>query len=201
VDKDPEHLLVLAKAGERAALGQLLQHYRNYLKLLARVGIDRRLQNKVDPSDVVQETFLEAHRDFPNFRGVGEPELAAWLRQILAHNLANIVRKYAGTQARDVRLEQQLQAELDRSSQGWHPGLVARSSSPSDKAVRREQMVLIANALAQLSPDYREVLVLRHLHGLSFPDVAERMGRTVTAVTKLWVRALGRLKGVLEVET
>jgi RNA polymerase sigma-70 factor (ECF subfamily) len=78
---------------------------------------------------------------------------------------------------------------------------VAPSSSPSHQAARREQMVLIANALAHLSPDYREVLILRHLHGLSFPDVAERMGRTVTAVTKLWVRALGRLKGVLEVET
>jgi RNA polymerase sigma-70 factor (ECF subfamily) len=197
VDHDLERLLILAKAGEGSALGELLQRYDNYLKVLARVGIDQRLQGKVDPSDLVQETYLEAHRDFANFRGSGEPELAAWLRQILAHNLANAVRHFAGTQARDVRLEQQLQADLDRSSQAWDPGLVARSSSPSHQAARREQMVLIADALARLSPDYREVLILRHLQGLTFPEVARRMERSLTAINKLWVRALDRLKEVL----
>jgi RNA polymerase sigma-70 factor (ECF subfamily) len=194
---DPEQLLILARAGESRARGELLELYRNYLKLLARVEIDRRLQGKVDPSDVVQETFLEAHRDFARFRGTTEPELAAWLRQMLAHNLADVVRRYLGTRRRNVRLERELQDELERSSQAWDPGLVARNSSPSDRAVRREQMVEIANALAQLPPDYREVLILRHLEGLSFPEVAQRMQRTLTAINKLWVRALGRLRHVL----
>jgi RNA polymerase sigma-70 factor, ECF subfamily len=199
MDTDPERLLILARAGEQSALGELLESYRNYLKLLARLGIDRRLQGKVDPSDVVQETFLEAHRDFGRFRGGSEPELAAWLRQVLAHNLANVVRHYRGAQRRDVRLERELQDELDRSSQAWDPGLVARHSSPSDGAGRREQMVLIADALARLPADYRDVLILRHLEGLSFPEVARRMDRTLTAVNKLWVRALGRLRHVLGV--
>jgi RNA polymerase sigma-70 factor (ECF subfamily) len=190
----PEQLLTLARAGQGAALGALLERFRNYLTLLARLQIDRRLQGKVDPSDVVQETFLEAHRDFARFRGSSEAEVAAWLRQVLAHNLANVVRHYRGTQRRDVRLERQLQDELDQSSRMWDPGLVAKYSSPSHEAARREQMVLVADALAQLPPDYREVLILRHLEGLTFPEVAGRMGRTLTAVNKLWVRALGRLR-------
>jgi RNA polymerase sigma-70 factor (ECF subfamily) len=193
----PEQLLSLARTGQGAALGALLERFRNYLTLLARLQIDRRLQGKVDPSDVVQETFLEAHRDFARFRGSSEAELAAWLRQVLAHNLANVLRHYRGTQRRDVRLERQLQVELDQSSRVWDPGLVAQLSSPSQEAARREQMVLVADALAQLPPDYREVLVLRHLEGLTFPEVAGRMGRTLTAVNKLWVRALGRLRQLL----
>src|SRR5579871_47824 len=193
----PEPLLSLARAGQGAARGALLERFRNYLTLLARLQIDRRLQGKVDPSDVVQETFLEAHRDFARFRGSSETELAAWLRQILAHNFANVLRHYRGTQRRDVRLERQLQAELNQSSRVWDPGLVAQLSSPSHEAARRERMVLVADALAQLPPDYREVLVLRHLEGLTFPEVAGRMGRTLTAVNKLWVRALGRLRQLL----
>jgi RNA polymerase sigma-70 factor (ECF subfamily) len=188
----------LAQAGERSALGELLELYRNYLRLLARLGIDRRLQGKVDPSDVVQESFLEAQRDFAQFRGSSERELTAWLRQVLAHNLANVVRHYQSTR-RDVRLERELQAELDRSSQSCDPGLIATCSSQSDRASRREQMVLVADALARLPPDYREVLILRHLEGLTFPEVACRMERTLTAVNKLWVRALGRLRDVLGV--
>jgi RNA polymerase sigma-70 factor (ECF subfamily) len=190
----PEQLLTLARAGQGSALGALLERFRNYLTLLARLEIDRRLQGKVDPSDVVQQTFLEAFRDFARFHGNSEAELAAWLRQVLAHNLANVVRHYRGTQRRDVRLERQLQAELDETSQVWDPGLVAKYSSPSHEAARREQMVLVADALAQLPPDHRDVLILRHLEGLTFPEVADRMGRTLTAVNKLWVRALGRLR-------
>ena len=114
---DPEQLLPLAHAGEGAALGQLLEQCRNYLGMLARLHIGRRLQGKVDASDVVQEAFLEAHRDFGQFRGRTERELAAWLRQILATNLANLVQRYCGTRRRDVRLERALADEKDPSSQ------------------------------------------------------------------------------------
>jgi RNA polymerase sigma-70 factor (ECF subfamily) len=191
---DPEQLLGAARAGDRSALGQLLELYRNYLATLARLQIGRRLQGKVAASDLVQETFLEAHRDFAQFRGTKEAELASWLRQILATNLANQVQRYCGTQGRDVRLERQLARELDQSSQILDQGLVAPASSPSHQAVRREQAVLLADSLGRLPPDYREVLVLRHLEGLSFPEVARRMERTVEGVKKLWARALDRLR-------
>jgi RNA polymerase sigma-70 factor (ECF subfamily) len=195
----PEQLLQQARAGEGPALGELLERYRNYLKLLARLQINRRLQGKVEPSDLVQETFLEAHRNFGQFQGRTEAELARWLRQILAHNLANVVRHYHGTRRRDVPLERELAVELDQSSRVFDPGLVARRGSPSQQAADREQMVLVADALSRLPEDYREVLVLRHLEGLSFPEVAQRMGRSVKSVDHLWVRALGRLRRVLGV--
>src|SRR5437016_4688934 len=102
---NPEQLLQEAQAGNLATLGQLLELYRNYLGLLARLEIGRRLQGKVDASDVVQETFLEAHRNFARFRGTAEAQFVHWLRGILAANLANLVRRYLGTQGRDVRLE------------------------------------------------------------------------------------------------
>jgi RNA polymerase sigma-70 factor (ECF subfamily) len=115
-DADPEQLLRLARAGDGQALGQLLELYRNYLLLLARTEIGRRLQGKVDAADLAQETFLAAHRDFAQFRGTTEAELVSWLRRILAANLVDLIRRYCGARRRDVRLERQLADELDQSS-------------------------------------------------------------------------------------
>jgi RNA polymerase sigma-70 factor (ECF subfamily) len=195
---DPEELLGQALAGGTAALGALLELYRGYLTLLARVQVGRRLRSKVDASDVVQETFLAAHRHFAQFRGGTEAEFAAWLRQILASQLAGLVRRYCATQRRDVHLECQLADELNASSRCLDGALVAAQSSPSQRAVRREQSVRLADALAGLPDSYREVLVLRHLEGLTFPEVARRMGRTLDSVAKLWPRALARLREALE---
>jgi RNA polymerase sigma-70 factor (ECF subfamily) len=194
---DPELLLRQARAHDGAALGRLLELYRGYLALLARLQIGRRLQGKVDAADLVQDTFLEAHRHFGLFQGSTEAELVSWLRQILVGQLARLVRRYYGTQRRDVRLERELAAELEQSSRVLDRGLVAPSSSPSDRAARREQAVLLAAALERLPEDYREVLILRHLEALSFPEVARRMGRTLESVKKLWARALPRLRGGL----
>src|SRR6266542_4389869 len=107
---EPTHdqLLRRAKEGDSPALGRLLESYRTYLIVLARVQIGRRLQGKVDASDVAQEAFLGAYRDFPQFRGTTEKELLGWLRGILASLLANLVRHYQGTKSRNVRLERQL---------------------------------------------------------------------------------------------
>jgi RNA polymerase sigma-70 factor, ECF subfamily len=193
-DPDPEQLLRLARSGNGASLGRLLERYRNYLALLARLQIGKRLQGKIGPSDLVQETFLEAHRDFPQFRGGSETEFANWLRQILAMNLANLVRHYYGTQRRNVRLERELAVDLDRSSRVLDRGLVAAQSSPSQQAARREQAVLLADALDRLPKDYREVIILRHLEGLTFPEVARRLDRTLDSVEKLWARGLARLR-------
>jgi RNA polymerase sigma-70 factor (ECF subfamily) len=191
---EPEELLRRARTGNADALGQLLELYRNYLDLLARIQIGRRLRQKVDASDLVQETFLKAHRDFAKFRGQGEAEWVGWLRQILALNLAHLVRRYCGTRRRDVRLELALVDELAQSSHVLDQALVAPQSSPSDQAVRREQAVLLADALGNLPPDYREVIILSHLEGLSFPEVASRMGRSINSVKNLWARALARLR-------
>jgi RNA polymerase sigma-70 factor (ECF subfamily) len=191
---NPEQLIEQARLDPDSARGSLLDLYRNYLRLLARIEIGRRLQGKVDASDLVQETFLEAHRHFPLFQGTTEPQLVSWLRQILATQIAHLVRHYLGTQGRDVRLERELVVGLDNSSRLLAPDLMAPVSSPSEQAARREQSVLLADALARLPDDYREVIVLRHLEGLRFPEIADRMGRSVDSVQKLWLRGLARLR-------
>jgi RNA polymerase sigma-70 factor (ECF subfamily) len=197
IDSDTQQLLLRAKAGDAVALGRLLELYRAYLVVLARVQIGRRLQGKVDASDLVQEAFLGACRDFPQFRGATEREFTSWLRQILASLLANLVRHYQGTQGRDVRLERQLAVELEQSSQALDRGLVAAQSTPSQQAMRREESVLLAEALGRLPPEWRELLILRHLEGLSFPEIARRMGRTVDSLKKQWPRALASLRRLL----
>jgi RNA polymerase sigma-70 factor (ECF subfamily) len=195
--QDPGELLEQARTPDGVAFGQLLELYRSYLTLLARLKLGRRLRSKTDSADLVQETFMEAHRHFAAFQGRTEAEFVSWLRQILAARLAKLARRYVGTQGRDIRLERALTVELDQSSQLLERGLAARESSPSQQAARREQAVLLAEALDQIPPAYREVLILRHLEGLSFSDVACRMGRTQSSVKKLWARALPRLRDAL----
>lgn len=195
----PDDLIAEARQGDASRLGPLLELYRHYLELLARVEIGRGLQAKVDASDLVQETMLEAHKGFAAFRGATEGEFVVWLRRILAAVLCNVLRRYLGTRGRDVRLERELRDRLDRSSQVLADGLADQRSSPSQQAARREQAVLLADALARLPEDYREVLVQRHLEGLSFPEISRRMGRSLDSVQKLWVRGLARLRRAMGV--
>ena len=190
-------LLSEAKGGADGALGRLLEQYSQYLTLLARMQIGKRLQGKVDPADLVQEVFLNVHRQFPQFRGTSEAEFVAWLRRIMAGQFALTLRHYMGTKGRDVNLERDLVAELDQSSLALDRGLVASYSTPSQHASRREQAVLLAEALGKLSEDHREVIVLRHLESLSFAEVAVRMNRTENSVYKLWVRALANLRSAM----
>lgn len=190
-------LIAQARAGDDAALGRLLEHFRNYLEILARLEIGRRLQTKVSVGDVVQETFLEAYRNFGNFRGTSELEFVAWLRAIFSIRISGFLRTYLGTQGRDIRREEALQVNLDQTSQLLSRGLIAHGNSPSQSMVRREQAVLVAEALAALPEAYREVVILRQIEDLSFADVALRMDRTVDSVQKLWVRALAKLRELM----
>ena len=190
-------LLSEAKGGADGALGRLLEQYSQYLTLLARMQIGKRLQGKVDAADLVQEVFLNVHRQFPQFRGTSEAEFVAWLRRIMAGQFALTLRHYLGTKGRDVNLERDLVAELDQSSLALDRGLVASYSTPSQHASRREQAVLLAEALGKLSEDHREVIVLRHLESLSFAEVAVKMNRTENSVYKLWVRALANLRSAM----
>jgi RNA polymerase sigma-70 factor (ECF subfamily) len=200
---DPEQLLAQARQGRSESLGRLLELYRNYLGLLARTQIDLHVQGRVDASDLVQETFLDACRDFGQFRGSTEREWVAWLRQVLIYNLARVVQKQVVAQKRNARREVSLQehlAALEHSSGRIEAALVGRHSSPSGHAQRRERAALVADHLAQLSADYREVIVLRNLEGLPFAEVARRMGRSAGAVRILWVRAVDQLRHCLEAE-
>jgi RNA polymerase sigma-70 factor (ECF subfamily) len=193
----PEALLGLARTGDDAALGRLLELYRNYLRLLARSLLGGGLRVKLDPSDLVQETFLKAHQQFAGFVGGREPELVAWLRQILIRNVADAARHHRA-RGRDMRRQESLEAMLDRSSLALQHALAASVSSPSARAVGREQAVLLADALARLRADYREVFVLRNLEHVPTDQIAVRMGRSVDAIQKLWMRALLALKRELE---
>ena len=191
-------LLSRARDGDREALGLLLEEYRNYLALLARLHIGRRLNGKVGASDVVQETFLQAHRAFERFEGRTEAELIQWLRRILSSRIGKQVRLYCGTDRRDLQRERALDEALDSSSRLIDRSLADSGTSPSGRAAGHEQAIRLADVLARLPEDYRDVIELRHLQGLTFPEVALRMERSQGSVEKLWMRALARLRAALE---
>jgi RNA polymerase sigma-70 factor (ECF subfamily) len=191
-------LLDALRRGDPSAQGKILLRYEPWLRLLARVQIDSHFQGKFDASDIVQQTLLEACRAFPQFRGQTEAELTAWLRQILVHVLAHEIRRFHGTQQRDVSREVSLEQSLAQSSQRLGEVLAASGSSPSQQAVRHEQEMQLADVLARLPADYREVIILRNLEGLPHDEVARRMGRKPGAVRMLWVRALARLRQELD---
>ena len=176
--------------GDRA-----LERYRDYLLLLARIQLDRRLQAKLDPSDVVQQTLLKAHQNWDQFRGRSEAELAAWLRSILARHLADVVRKFDPWG--DGR-ERSLEAALEQSSARLESWLAAEDTPPSKRFERQEQLLRMAEALAGLPDDQRTALELRHLRGLAVAEVAREMGRSTAAVGSLLYRGLKTLRELLD---
>jgi RNA polymerase sigma-70 factor (ECF subfamily) len=173
-----------------------VEDYRNYLLLLVRVQMGPRLRAKVDASDVVQQAILHAHERRDQFRGATEGEWQAWLRAILANALAAMVRRY-DAQARDPRRERSLEAELERSSSRLEGLLAADLTSPSERAVRGEELLRLAHALTELPDDQRRVVELHYLKGLAVADVAEQIGRTRPAAVGLLFRGLKRLRELL----
>jgi len=159
------------------ALGNLLELYRNYLRLVARSLIGSALRVQIEPSDLVQEAFLKANRDFAHFVGQSEGELIAWLRRILARAVADQV-KHHRRKGRDHQRQASLDLLLERSGQPAQHALASLALSPSEGASRREQVVLLADAVSQLPPDYREVFILRTLEHVPFETIAEQMGRS-----------------------
>ena len=194
---DCEKLLAQARAGRNDSLGALLDLYRGHLQALAGVQIHGRLRARVNPSDLVQETFLKASQHFDEFRGTTEQELVAWLRTILRRSLLSTVQQQVSARKRSI------QREIDApraGNAGWEEArdlptsLVSPGSSPSAAFERRELAGQINERLSRLPPSFREVIVLRNLEGLPFPDVARRMKRTPGAVRILWLRALEKLR-------
>ena len=188
-------LLAAARGADVSALNRVFARYRNYLRLLAQDWLEGPFRGKADPSDLVQETLLKAHQRFATFQGNEEPEFVAWLRQIMARNVADFVRRYRSA-TRDVfREEPSPEAGIVDRMQLLAGAL---NSSPSHRAQRRELGVLLADAMAELPPDHREVIRLCNLQELSWSEIALRMERSEEAVRKLWARALVNLKPLIE---
>jgi len=200
---DISQLFTSACAGSNSCLGRLLTLYTNYLKLLVTAQLDDRLRGRVSPSDIVQESFFEAHRDFAQFRGESPGEFVVWLRRIVVNNILRVVEQHLQAGKRDVRREVSLEEigrRLEQSTVRLETLLAVEGDSPSGCAVRRENEVHLADTLAKLPADYREVIVLRHVEGLSFEEVGARMQRTAGAVRMLWLRALKVLREQLDHE-
>jgi len=198
---EPRPLLQQAKQGGTLEQGQLFASYTNYLKIIAESQLDRRVRRRVSPSDLVQETLLEAHRDFGAFRGKTDAEFFLWLRQILVHNLMRASEKHLQTDKRDVRREvyvQALHASIEKSNARLEHVLADRIGSPSSEAGRLEQMRLVSNAIADLPAEQRQVIVLRHVEGLQFAEIAEQMERSSGACRMLWLRGMDQLRERLD---
>jgi RNA polymerase sigma-70 factor (ECF subfamily) len=193
-------LIRRCRDGEAGAREQLFARYQHYLYVLAQAQLGKRLRTKCAPSDLVQQTLLEAHRDFAGFQGQHEGELLAWLRRILAHNLFNEARRYGALQRdaeREVSLDR-VQAGVEDSSLMLQRCLAAGGPSPSQIAQEHESAARLAAALARLPEDYQTVLLLRVFEELPAEEVAQRMGRSPGAVRMLQMRALTTLRQEME---
>lgn len=174
-----------------------LNRFRSYLQFLARVQLDPRLRTKLDDSDIVQQTLLQGHRALHQFRGTSAEELAGWLRQILARNLAHAIRDF-GRDKRDISRERSLDASLCESSARLESWLAADQSSPSQRAERNERMLLVAEAVESLSEAQRDAVVLHYWQGWSLSEIACHLDRTPASIAGLLHRALEKLRGVLK---
>ncbi len=183
-----------AGGGSGAALGRLLELCRPYLILVADQHLAPNLRAKVSPSDLVQDTCLEAQRDFARFTGSTEGDLLAWLRRILLNNLANVRRHYLGTDKRRVSRE----VALAETSPAELLNGLRVEESPSGEAQARERDEELQRALARLPQETRQIVYWRNYDRLTFEDIGRRLDRSAEAVRKTWARAIVELGKLLE---
>jgi RNA polymerase sigma-70 factor (ECF subfamily) len=186
-------LIAQARQGDAESRGRLFELCRRYLAFMARSQVETWLRRKVDASDLVQQTLLEAHCDFERFQGASEREFLAWLKRILHHNAADFVRRYRGTAKREAGREVPFRDPADTNAFGA-PEPASPIATPSQEFLQIDDELRITIALGELPPDYQEVIVLRNLQRLPFNEVAERMGRSRPAVQMLWMRAIRKLQ-------
>ena len=175
---------------------QSLQKYRPYLRLLARLQLDPRLQAKLDPSDAVQETLLKAYENRGQYRGRTEAELVAWLRKILANQLGESLRRFTADR-RDVGREHSVEAGLEQSSARLESWLADQQSSPQERVARQEQVVRLSEALEQLPEDQRRVVELHHLQGWPVAELGRLLSRSNGAIGALLYRGVRQLRTLL----
>jgi RNA polymerase sigma-70 factor (ECF subfamily) len=190
-------LLVQALQGDQEALGRLLEAERGALHRLAERQLAGRIAVRVDASDIIQQTYLEAFRNFPQFAGQNVRELVAWLQSILDHKVAGAIRDHALLQKRNISRER----SMDDSGGGGTPlkqELDAGHSSPSQKAIRGEDAELLSQALTELPDDQREAVRLRHLEGWALADIARYLRRSNAATAGLIKRGMQALRRQLQ---
>jgi RNA polymerase sigma-70 factor (ECF subfamily) len=178
---------------------EILETYRRYLGVLASVHLDPRLRGKLDSTDVVQQAMVRALAALPSLRSADPAVVTVWLRAILASELADVAKHY-DRDKRDIQRERSIEADLERSASGLWAWLAAEQSSPSQRAARNEDVLRLADALAELPDLMREAVVLKHCQGWTLQQVAERMGKTVPAVASLLLRGLEQLRTRLQRE-
>jgi RNA polymerase sigma-70 factor (ECF subfamily) len=188
-------MLAQAREGSADALGRVLMDCRDYLLLTADRKLDPVLRQKVSASDLVQETFLEAQRDFGQFQGQRAEEWLAWLCQILRHNLANAARRYRTAEMRATDREVSLDAPLGRAPQD---DVCCDTPAPGERAAAREEAAELGSALARLPENYRHVLHLRYQENRTFAQIGASLNCSPEAARKLWARAVARLQKLLE---
>jgi RNA polymerase sigma-70 factor, ECF subfamily len=171
----------------------LLEPYRQYLMVLASVHLEPALRSKLDPADIVQQTLLRAGLAMADLRSLEPAVMTAWLRKILSSELADTAKHYYRDK-RTVAREHSLEADLDRSASGMLAWLAADETSPSGRAVRNEQMLQLAEALAGLPEMLRDVVVLKHCQGWTLQQIAERLNKSVPAVASYLRRGLEQLR-------
>jgi RNA polymerase sigma-70 factor, ECF subfamily len=189
-DDQTIHLIRQARAGSNDALGRLLDGCRRYLLQIADDDLDPRLRAKGGASDIVQETFLEAQRDFGEFAGESEPELLAWLRNRLQYRIAKFVRTFRGTAKREVGREVPLGGDSSRVG----PDPASDQPSPSEQVLQDERDHALERAMERLPEEHRRVIQLRYREGLSFEQIGEALERSPNSARKVWARAIERLK-------
>ena len=196
---DLHQLLDRANKGDIAAFEELFECFRDRLRKMVQYRMDRRLQGRIDASDILQDAFLEASQRFDAYSQNPTMPMFLWLRFLVSERLITLHRHHFGVQARDVRREVSLyHGPLPAaSSAALAAQLIGQNTSPSDAAVRAERTLRIQEALNQMSPMDREVLSLRHFEQLSRAETAQVLEIEESAAGKRYLRALQRLKKAL----
>ncbi|MCC9605879.1 sigma-70 family RNA polymerase sigma factor [Blastopirellula sp. JC732] len=190
--RDWPQLLSDARSGDEAAIDHLWRCMRTYLLLIAESGLGDGLTAKVDASDIVQNSLLEAQRDFSRFTGDSESELKSWLRQLLKHNLIDVGRRFRHAKSRDVSLEQSLNGKTPID-------LVDRRQSTASSIIRREETDLeLLRALAQLPLEQRRLVEMRHRRGLTYKEIGQELGVSEKTVRNRWAAAIAQLQKELD---
>jgi RNA polymerase sigma-70 factor (ECF subfamily) len=192
-------LLEQAGAGDKQALNELIGRHRARLRRMVELRLDRRLQSRIDASDVIQEAYVEVVRRLGEYLSEPSYPLFLWLRLIVGERLLKLHRHHLGTKMRDAELEVSIYrgALPAASSAALAAQLLGKHTSPTQAAIRAERMMRLQEALNTLDPMDREVLSLRHFEELSLVETALSLGIEQSAAAKRYVRALKRLKAVL----